>query len=166
MKRCLGLAAIVLAVVLTAGASSAQAAKGAKKNGEHKVHGKVIAMHQGKKGATMTVKVHHHHKKKAQQAAAAAAPPAPAGVKHHHSHKTFHLTNATQVEVVRGKQHQPAGAAAIHKGAHVTVMAKGHHADKVAVHHHKKSAAANPSTTTPPASSRAKKTGTPKPKRG
>lgn len=150
MKRCIGMAALVLALVLTAGASSAQAAKGAKKNAEHKIHGKVVAMHQGKHGLTMTVKVHHHHKKKAQQPAAAqAAAAAPGAPKHHRSHKTFQVTNNTQVEAVRGKQRQPTSVAALHKGAQVTVTAKGYHADKVAVHHKKNSSTLTTPTATP-----------------
>lgn len=128
--------AIVVLVTLALGAAPAYAGKGVKKNAvEHRHHGRVIAIHHHpKKGEmTVTIKVHHHKKKNV----AAVAAPAVVGVKHHHAHRSFHVTRGTAVEVVRGSAHQPATAAAIHKGAHVSIHAHQHMADKVAVHHKK-----------------------------
>jgi hypothetical protein len=110
MTRHFGLVVAVVAAFLMMGPSTAQAAKGVKNGAEHQVHGKVLAVHQGKHGVHLTIKVHHHGK---------------AGTMHAQGHRTFQITRHTQIQ---GK---------LHKGAHVVVSAKGHHADKIAVVPHK-----------------------------
>jgi hypothetical protein len=123
-----------LGLALTLGVSSAEAAKGTKKKGEQKIHGKVLAVHHHKGGGgSITVKVHHHKKKTGQSTAAKAAPKAPAAGSQHHG-KTFHIGKHTHIEAVQGKLHQTVGFAALHAGEHVTVLAKGQNAEKVDIH--------------------------------
>jgi len=112
-----------MALVLTAGAATAEAGKGTKKNGEHWVTGRVVAIHPQQNSLALTVQTHHHRK---------------AGVAGrtgttHHSHHTFHLHKGTAVEMVRAGQRTPAGMSAIQRGAHVGVLAHGHDADRVEI---------------------------------
>jgi hypothetical protein len=95
--------------------SPAQAAKGVRKVTEHKHQGKVIAIHHHPKKGEMTVTIKVHNG----------------------SHHSFHVTRSTAVEISKGKAHHPAPVAAIHMGAHVTILAHHHMADKVSVHHKK-----------------------------
>jgi hypothetical protein len=122
-------AATVAAVALTLGfcATPAPAAKGVKKNGEHHVTGKIVAVHHGKAGAggTLIVHVPHHKQKKGLGVV----------VKKGHDH-TFTINPNTRVMGVPAGR--PQGIAALHAGQHVTVHAHRHHADAVAIHHHHK----------------------------
>jgi hypothetical protein len=129
MNRYCKLLLPAVVVVLMAGASPVEAAKGVKKGVEHRVHGTVVGLHQGKQGVLITISTHHHKK-----AAAAKVPGAP--MVQNHGHHTFQVTQGTQVVMLRGKTHVPANAAALHRGAHVVIWAKGHHADRIAVVSH------------------------------
>src|SRR5438477_9770517 len=116
--------AVALAIV-----STAEAAKGTKKNSQSTVHGQVVGihsagMHNGKAGAALTIKVHHHKKTTTALAGTAGS---------HHSRRTFHVTAATQFERLVGKQLQPTTIAAVHMGSQVRNHAKGTRADKVVV---------------------------------
>jgi len=127
-----------LAGILTIGASSAQAAKGVKKE-EHKVEGKVIAVHHHKDGhGSITVEVAHHHKKKGQAPGTTAAPAVPAQARgaHHQDHETFEVNAETRFESVQGKEHKTVGFREVHDGESVTIHARGHHAEVVDIHHH------------------------------
>jgi hypothetical protein len=126
--------AALTSLALLFGTANAHAAKGVKKNpknGEHHVHGEVVAVHHTNTGGTITIKVHHHRKK-----AVAPAPAPVAGAKAHHSHRTFHVNQATKFFISHKGQHQPATFAAVHKGEHVGILAKGHTAEVVNIHHH------------------------------
>jgi hypothetical protein len=149
LVRLTALLAVASAVVLfTAGPS--EAAKGVKKNGHHRVQGKVVSVHSGKKGqSTVTVQVHHHKKKSTATAGAVAAARIPAarvaaprlagatvaktGKHHHHrSHQvTLQVDSRTQVTGVGN------GRSGIHQGDHVVAMVTNHHADSIQVHHKK-----------------------------
>jgi len=122
--------------LLVAGVSPAFAAKGVKKNGSttHKVHGVVteVSHAKGKSGNTahegeITVKV-HQGKKKGQ--------PAASGKKTSAKTEKFTVGKETQFVVVKGKQQHASSFAAVKVGEHVTVMAKGHHAESVVIHEH------------------------------
>jgi hypothetical protein len=110
MRLYYGLVLAVVAALLTAGASTAQAAKGVKKGVEQKVHGTVLGIHHGRHGTYLTIKVHHH------QGKAAAA--------HGRGHRAFHVSRATRIN------------GQLHRGAHVVVWARGHHADRVELVQH------------------------------
>jgi hypothetical protein len=122
---------LVVAIVgLTAGVSTAQAAKGVKKNGDHWHHGVVVAVEHDKGGSgSITIKTHHHKKKKA------GTTPTVKGTKHKHEHK-FAVSPGTKFTTVHHKVHKPASFSAVHKGEHVHILSKGHVAEKVAIHHH------------------------------
>ena len=128
--KSLVVAIVGLAASLTAGVSTTQAAKGVKKKGDHMHHGVVVAVEHGSGGGSITIKTHHHKKKKAVGTATAAK-----GTKHKHEHK-FHVSPGTQFSTVAGKTHKPTSFSAVHKGEHVAILAKGHVAEKVAIHHH------------------------------
>jgi hypothetical protein len=150
LLRVTALLAVASAVVLFAAAES-QAAKGVKKNGHHKVQGKVLSVHTSKKGqATVTVQVHHHKKKSSTTAGALAASRVPAARvpaprlpgatvakagKHHHHHRghtvTLQVDSRTQVTAASN------GRTGIHQGDHVVAMVTSHHADSIQVHHKK-----------------------------
>jgi len=161
--------------LLAAGASSAHAAKGVKKKGEHTIKGTVVhiatSTKKGVNHAEITVKVHHHKKKvqtnttpnvpatnpkapavKTPKVPATTTPKVPANpgqTVHHHHHHKFTVTSSTQHFITDGKTMQPTTFAAVHKGSHVAITAKGHHADKIVIHHHH--------SKKPPASKPAKK---------
>jgi hypothetical protein len=130
MNRCCKLLLPAAVVVLMAGGATVEAAKGAKKGVEHKVHGTVIGLQQGKQGVLITISTHHHRK-----AAAAKMPGAP--MVQNTSHHTFQVTQGTQVVMLRGTTQVPANAAALHNGAQVVIWATGHHADRIEVVSHK-----------------------------
>jgi hypothetical protein len=121
--------AIVLGVFTILGicASPAPAAKGVKKNGEHHVQGRVVAVVPAKGGAKGTLIVHVTHQKHKKGT--------PIVIKKGADH-TFTLDGMTQVHHL--PKGVPAPQTALHKGEHVTVLAHQHHADKVAIHHVKK----------------------------
>ena len=109
--------------------STAEAAKGTKKNNQTTVHGQVVGLHgigmqNGTAGAALTIKVPHHKKTGAALAGGAGS---------HQSQRTFHLTAATRFERLVGTQLQPANIAAVHLGSHVLVHAQGNQAEKVVV---------------------------------
>jgi hypothetical protein len=125
-------AAVVLGL-LGAGAAPALAAKGVKKNavnGVHHVHGVVthVQHHNGKNGVghigEITVKT-QNNKKKGQ--------PAAAGKQASHTHK-FSVSSSTRFTAHNKKQQVPVTFAAVHAGEHVTITAKGQHAEAVAIH--------------------------------
>ncbi len=107
-------------------APQAQAAKGVKKKGDHWVHGTVI--HVEHRVGEVTVKVHHAKKK----VAVIAGHPA---VTHQ---DRFLVTQQTQLFVKQGQVEQPTTFLAVRVGEHVSILAKGHHAEKVVIHHHLK----------------------------
>jgi hypothetical protein len=121
MKRfAMGLA-LVFSVVLTAGTSTAHAAKGAKKKGEHEHHGTIVAVEENGGHGHLTIKTHHHHKKTE-------------GVVGGKLEK-FHISSSTRFEIAHKMEHVPATVAALHLGEHVFVLAHEHHADLVVIHH-------------------------------
>jgi hypothetical protein len=135
-------AASILGViaVLAIGASPAPAAKGVKKNHEHHIRGKVVSVQsvKGQKGphATLTIQVTHHKHKKNQNANAVVAQ---AGT------RTYQLTTASRINVNNVKNgnnvnnvnnnNGSLGIGALRPGAHVTVFAHHHHADRVVINH-------------------------------
>ncbi len=106
--------------VLAYGVSPAEAAKGVKKKGEHKVHGTVVSVEH--KQNEIVVKTHHHHKKAA-------------GAKSHT--REFRVSSSTRFTVVHGKKHTTAKFSDVHQGDHVSIVANGKVAEHVAIHHHK-----------------------------
>jgi hypothetical protein len=123
--------------LLCAGTAPALAAKGVKKkpvNGVHHVHGVVthVQHHNGRNGAghigEITVKT-HHNKKKGQ--------PAAAGKKANHTHK-FSVGSNTKFVAHNRNQQAQVGFAAVRPGEHVTITAKGQHAEMVGIHVHTK----------------------------
>ncbi len=129
LRTCFVVLGLVLGVAVAA--PQAFAAKGVKKNttGEHLIHGTVTHVeHKSLNHGEITVKT-HHNKKKGQ--------PAVAGVKvaHAHHHK-FSVGPNTRFVVVHGQTATAATFAAVHKGEHVEILARGHHAETVTIHHH------------------------------
>ena len=117
---------LVIGLLLVLSAPEGFAAKGTKKTEEHRHHGVVVSVGEGK----ITIKT--HHKKKKKKAGATAAP------KKHHE-ETFTVNKSTKVEIAHKGQHKAASHSALHKGEHVTIEAKKHHADVIVIHkHHKK----------------------------
>jgi hypothetical protein len=118
-------------MVLGVAAPQAFAAKGVKKNtsAEHLIHGTVIHVeHTGPHHGEITVKT-QHHKKKGQ--------PAVAGVKVAHAHhEKFTVGPNTRFFVAHGQNVTAGTFAAVHKGEHVEIVARGHHAESVTIHHH------------------------------
>jgi hypothetical protein len=127
MVRYIRAAAMLGAVVLLGVcAAPAPAAKGVKKNGEHHVHGKIVAVHHGKNGhGTVTIHVTHHKHKKAPIAGQQAA------VNKRSTH-TFTVNHHTHVVGAHNGRH---GLAALHAGEHVTIAAHHNHADRITIHH-------------------------------
>jgi hypothetical protein len=103
------------ALALSLATAPAHAARGVRPVAEHKHQGRVVAVHHhpGKGEMTVTIRVHNG------------------------SHHSFHVTRNTAVEIARGKARHPATVAALHHGAHVTIYAHRHMADKVTIHHKK-----------------------------
>lgn len=130
VTKSLVVAVVGLTALLMAGVSTAQAAKGVKKKGDHAVHGVVVAVDHDKNGGSITVKTHHHKKKKKSATTAVGQKS-----KGKHEHK-FHVSPGTKFTVGHGKTQKPASFSAVHKGEHVVILAKGHNAEKVAIHHH------------------------------
>lgn len=132
ITKSLGILLVGVLATLTAGVSTAQAAKGVKKKGEHRVHGIVVGVDHDKNGGSITVKTHHHKKKKKTATTTVGQKP-----KGKHEHK-FHVSKGTHFSVGHGKHQKPASFGAVHKGEHVVILAKGHNAEKVTIHHHHK----------------------------
>jgi hypothetical protein len=129
LRNCL----VVLGVIfgLTAGASTAQAGKGVKKNGknaEHHHHGVVTSV-EHKKGHFEIVT---HHKSKKKKAGAVN------GVTT--THHKFTVTASTKFYIAhKDKTRTATTFAHLHKGEHVTISSKNGHADSVVIHpKHKK----------------------------
>ncbi len=128
-KHFLLIMVVGLAALLATGAGTAEAAKGVKKKGEHKIQGIVVAVDHHKHGGTLTVKTRNHHKKKNSATAAA-------GQKGKGHVQKFHVGKDTKITAGHGQKHHPVSFAALHKGEHVTILAKGHQAEKVEIHRH------------------------------
>src|SRR4051794_22390231 len=101
-------ALIVGALTLTVGASPALAAKGVKKNAEHKHHGKVVSV----SGNSFVIHVHHHHKKKKQATANPAAKTA--GKKGHDL--TLKVNSSTKFETAKKGVKAPASFSSLKPG--------------------------------------------------
>lgn len=120
---------LVLGIIfgITAGASTAQAAKGIKKkanpNVEHHHQGKVV--HVDHKSGRFTIAVVHHSKKKK----AAAANPVTKIVQ-----IRFSVSKATQFSIGSKKMKAASNFAALQVGEYVSVAGKNHHADAVLIH--------------------------------
>lgn len=115
------LVAIAVAfAVFFGGASQAQAAKGVKKKtsatAEHHHNGKVVAVDH--KSGIISIQEHHKAKKKTARTQV---------------HK-FTVTSTTKVFTGVNKQRKPSNFAAVHKGEHVSIAARNHHADTVVIH--------------------------------
>jgi hypothetical protein len=125
MRWHVGIALAGLIVALSLGAGSAQAGKGVKKSQkEHTVHGVVVLVehlknHQG----VIEIKTHHHKKKTARKP----------GQTHLHR---FTVGSDTQFFTMHKLLETPASFASVHKGDHVAILAKNHHAERVLIHHH------------------------------
>jgi hypothetical protein len=112
-------AALGLALFLTLGASTALAAKGAKraeKTGDRHYRGVITAVDQDKDGKvnSFTVAIRHHKKKNKTGA----------------KEMKFTLDSNTKF-VAHGKMKTQFGASKLAKGERVRILAKGDHADKV-----------------------------------
>jgi hypothetical protein len=164
---------VVLGLVvglLAGGASSAHAGKGVKKKGAQTISGTVVHVaHGNQKGAKhheITIKAHHHKKKVQSNTTPApkvagktspklpvqpnpAVPAVPGQTVHHHHHHKFTVGSDTQFYTSQNKAMEPTTFSAVHKGEHVTITAKGHHAEKVVIHNHKKQASPKKPTKKP-----------------
>jgi hypothetical protein len=127
MSRALVL--LSLALGLTFGASTAQAAKGVKNGatGHHK--GKVVSMQHNGKGGTLTIACRRGHKKAGNHAAA--------GRSAHPVHlHTYHVDQNTHVAMRQARNTHAASPAALRVGQTVNVVHSHHHADSVVIMHH------------------------------
>jgi hypothetical protein len=119
------LIASALVLGLLIGASTAQAAKGVKKNpnqnGEHHHHGKVVEVNH--KAGHMVIVAHHHTKKKVGNANGVVGAP-----------MKFTVGMNTKFANKAGKQVQPTNFTALRVGEHVSVASHQHHADAVVIH--------------------------------
>jgi hypothetical protein len=122
-----------LAVALTAGASTAQAGKGVKKNGEQVHRGTVVEVHHTAKtqSGTLTIKTHHRVKTSGVTTGLVVT-------RHHH----FTVVDGTNVVQVHTTGRTAANFHSVHKGAHVAVLAHNGRADRIDIlhPHHKKKA--------------------------
>jgi len=120
-----------LTVGLAVAVPQALAAKGVKKKGDHWVHGTVTHVeHRANNTGEITVKTHHARKK----VVVVAGQPAPT---HHHR---FLVSQQTQFLSKHGQVEKATSFAAVKNGEHVSILVRGHHAEKVVIHHphHKK----------------------------
>ncbi len=140
-----------LFLALAVGTSTAQAAKGVKKNvsgkgvkknvsgspialAAHKVHGTVVAVDHNK--GTLTVKLHNHHKKiLTTTTTLTTLKPTATGKSHKHA---FHVVSGVKVTAVHGKSSKPASLSAIHKGERVAMLVIGDTVEAITIHSHKK----------------------------
>jgi len=106
--------------VLTAGASTAQAAKGVKKTEEHKHQGTIVTLEEKLHSGFVVIKT-HRHKKKGGAAKGAA-------------HEKFVIEQNTKVLAVAGGAGQAVGFTALKPGEHVTILAHEHKADVIEIH--------------------------------
>jgi hypothetical protein len=114
---------LALAVALIVGTTPVQAGKGLKKNGEHHHHGTVIGVEKKGEEAVIEIKLHHHKKKKGVE-------------KTKTKTAKFTATVTTKFELVHGKERLAASLSHVRIGEHVSIAAKKHHADVVAIHKH------------------------------
>ena len=94
---------------------------------DHRISGTIVAMHL--KGGRHSITVRTHHRKYGQTAVAGNG-----------YTRTFAIDQNTRVEFGSKNQLRQATLAALHKGEHVVVLARNHHADAVIIHHGKKRA--------------------------
>ncbi|WP_157369806.1 hypothetical protein [Zavarzinella formosa] len=136
--RTLLTSAMLIVGLLCVSATPAFAAKGVKKkpqNGIHHIRGVVVQVHHHPKATSaghigeITVKTHHRKKKSGSAAKGAKV----SG----HIHKLSVGSN-TKFSSHKGKLKTPASFAAVHRGEHVMISAKGGHAEAVAILHHGK----------------------------
>jgi hypothetical protein len=100
----------------------------------HVHHGVVIHVEHKKDGhGSITIK-HHHSKKKGATAQ---------GNKVEKEHK-FSVNKNTRFTLAHGKNHKSTTFSAVHKGEHVAITSKGHHAEHVVIH--EREAARKPKT--------------------
>lgn len=126
MKLRTALLAIGVIFGLAVSASTAQAAKGVKKNasstGTHLHHGKVT--HVDHKNGHFTIVAHHQSSKKKVNT------PTTATTRTHH----FKVSGGTKFVAHHGQAHAPTSFAALRVGEHVTVASKKGTAETVVIH--------------------------------
>jgi hypothetical protein len=120
MRRIGVLAVLGLAAVLTAGASTAHAAKGVKKTEEHKHQGTIITLEEKLHSGFVVIKTHQHKKKNGKGKTS--------------KHEKFTIEQNTKVVAAQGGAGQAVGFAALRPGEHVTILAHEHKADVIEIH--------------------------------
>jgi hypothetical protein len=124
MRRIGVVAVLGLAAVLTAGVSTAQAAKGVKKTEEHRHQGTIVTLEEKLHSGFVVIKTHQHKKK--------------GGAGKASKHEKFAIERNTKVEAVGGGAKQAVGFGALRPGEHVTILAHEHRADLIEIHAGKK----------------------------